>query len=171
MKATYTLIIKATGPHHQGHTTGNLEHDADHQLKSLVQKLQSTGHNVHLATFQIQDGTPEFIVGTADGKEPISKSESDGVTLDTVNTNVLDVLKILKRFEAYEKKDDTANKEPKPPKHGGKKETTAEVPKVEPKPEDPEVKPEEKPAAEQEQQQAGEADPKAPTETAPTQES
>ncbi len=129
MKATYTLIIKATGPHHQGHTTGNLEHDADHQLKSLVQKLQSTGHNVHLATFQIQDGTPEFIVGTADGKEP------------------------------------------KPPKHGGKKETTAEVPKVEPKPEDPEVKPEEKPAAEQEQQQAGEADPKAPTETAPTQES
>jgi len=111
MKATYTLIIKATGPHHQGHTTGNLEHDADHQLKSLVQKLQSTGHNVHLATFQIQDGTPEFIVGTA------------------------------------------------------------EVPKVEPKPEDPEVKPEEKPAAEQEQQQAGEADPKAPTETAPTQES
>lgn len=85
MKATYTITIKASGPHHQGHTTGNLEHDADHQLKSLVQKLQSTGHNVHLATFQILDGTPEFIVGTADEKEPISK---DGITLETVLTEV-----------------------------------------------------------------------------------
>lgn len=86
MKPAYTIIIIGTGQHHQGHSTGNPERDADHQLKDLVDRLQATGQNITAAAF-IVDDKPEMIIGKPEDLS-FDTDAAGGVTLALIDEKI-----------------------------------------------------------------------------------
>lgn len=137
MKPAYTIIIIGTGQHHQGHSTGNPERDADNHLKGVVDRLQATGQNITAAAF-IVDGKPEMIVGhPEDLRTVVPPEDVTGVTLETVNANVLQVINLL----SADKQPNDEKPVPAPKKKKGGAEKPAPVVTEKPKEETQPIEP------------------------------
>ena len=119
------LIIALTGTHNPALPA------------ELVQQLGKQGFEIRHAclTYEGQTtfavGTPEDLASelTAAGHEltfaPAAAPDGDAITLATINANVLEVRRIVERFERYEKKDDKAAKQ-RPKKNEGVQPETKE---------------------------------------------
>lgn len=118
-----------------------------HRIHELATALNLAGLQIHHASVRY-NGENHFTHGTQAELEeslrencvkleiaptaaalPEGTQPPEGITLEVVNTNVLETLKILRRFESYEKKSDK-DKAPKGKKGGA--EVKPEVPQEQP---------------------------------------
>lgn len=124
----YCIMIKARGPHHEGHGTGNRHKDADNMLTEFLERLRSLGHEVAVASFAYE-GKTEMLVGSprdlnnlddlygisAAGEDEEPKKED---RLERIDENVKALLEEFRVFAAYEIAEDADD--PKTKKRGGK---------------------------------------------------
>jgi hypothetical protein len=125
----YCIMIKARGPHHEGHGTGNRHKDADNMLTEFLERLRSLGHEVAVASFAYE-GKTEMLVGSPrdlnnlDDLYGISAAGGDEEPteedrLERIDENVRALLEEFRGFVAYEIAEDADD--PKTKKKGGSK--------------------------------------------------
>lgn len=139
-------MIKARGPHHEGHSTGNRSRDADFLLSEFLEKMRASGHEITVASFSA-DNTTQMLVGsprdlnTIDELYGISSNPVEDETAeDTGAVSMADLLneiqglreehahthQTLVNFIDYEKDEDSDDlKAPKKRKTRAKKEAPA----------------------------------------------
>lgn len=112
----YRITLIAEGPHHLGHTTGNLEKDADHLAKLFIQMLETRGHKISLATFHHGE-TTDILVGSPYKIEPEVKESSESPVLSEIQTGVASLIVKVEALAAlFKKQAKPAQEKPQPPK-------------------------------------------------------
>ncbi len=98
----YQIMIKASGPHHEGHATGNRSRDADFLLSEFLEKMRASGQEVTVASFSA-DNTTQMLIGSP--RDINTLDELYGISSNTVedetaeDTNAVTMTDLLNEIQ------------------------------------------------------------------------